>query len=84
VHNTFKDRWAIRSGSWVLIDAQDGAHSQVPEWFAKAEGFEPNPHAGMLFDLSVDVGQRHNVFAEHPDVVGKLRALLVSERARSK
>ncbi|MEM1449247.1 MAG: arylsulfatase [Planctomycetota bacterium] len=82
VHNTFKKRWAIRSGRWLLIDAPDGAHTRVPAEHAAAEGFGENPHPGMLFDLSADVGQRENLFGAHADVVERLRSLLAAERAR--
>ncbi len=82
VHNTFKDRWAIRSDQWLLIDAKDGAHTRVPAGHLTAEGFTKNTHAGMLFDLSRDVGQRANVFVEHPEIVNRLRSLLAAERAR--
>ncbi|MEM6674150.1 MAG: arylsulfatase [Planctomycetota bacterium] len=82
VHNTFENRWAIRSENWVLIDAQDGAHTRVPEAHLDAEGLEPNPHPGMLFDLSKDLEQRTNLFAEDPEVVARLRALLAKERDR--
>lgn len=82
VHNTFKDRWAIRSGQWVLIDAPDGAHSRVPDWFLAAEGLAAGTGEGLLFDLDADLGQRHDLFDQRPEVVAELRALLASERAR--
>ncbi|MEZ6015998.1 MAG: arylsulfatase [Planctomycetota bacterium] len=82
VHNTFADRWAIRSGDWVLIDAADGAHSKVPDWFREREGLPRETTPGLLYDLSLDPGQRNNVFGSHPDVVASLRSLLAHERNR--
>ena len=82
VHNTFAAHWAIRSERWLLIDAKDGAHTRIPAEHLEAEGFTENPHAGMLFDLTVDIGQRTNVFGEHPGVVDRLRKLLDRERSR--
>lgn len=82
IHNTFKDRWAVRRGRWLYVNAKDGAHSRIPDWYRKAEGIGPNPLEGMLFDLTADLGQRVNVLGEHRDVADSLAALLESERAR--
>ena len=35
-----------------------------------------NNPAPQLYDLSVDIGETHNVASEHPDVVRRLDALL--------
>ena len=80
VHNTRKNHFAIRRGDWLLIDAPSGNVSGVPEWFAEANGFEPNPHPGALFNLRRDVGQRHNLYAVEKDRVETLKRLLANTR----
>ena len=82
VHNTNKNRWAIREGSWLLVNAPDGAHSKVPDWYRQEHGLQKYKEAGLLFDLSKDLGQRNNLFADSPDVVERLQVLLARERAR--
>lgn len=76
VHNTRKDHFAIRERDWVLIDAPSGAISKVPAWVEQKNGYSTNPHEGMLFDLTDDLGQRENLFAQEPERVDALRARL--------
>ncbi|MFO1076288.1 MAG: sulfatase-like hydrolase/transferase [Planctomycetota bacterium] len=80
VHNTYADKWGVRSGDWLLIDAQDGGHRKLPEWFVQREGYEENPLPVMLFDMRKDPGQRHNLAGDRPDVVAELRVLLTKLR----
>jgi arylsulfatase A len=82
VHNTFKDRWAIRMDSWLLVDSDTGAHTRIPKWYTKAEGLVTNEHPAMLFDLTEDLGQRRNIYASQPEVVRRLREMLAKERSR--
>ena len=35
-----------------------------------------NDFPGVLYDLSQDLAERHNLYGEHPDVVKRLKALL--------
>ena len=37
----------------------------------------------QLYDLKTDVGEKHNVAAEHPDVVAKIEAYLKTARTES-
>lgn len=80
VHNTNANHYAVRQGDWVLIDAPSGTVSQVPAGFDEANGYTKNPHAGALFDLRSDIGQRKNFFAEQPERVKELQALLTRTR----
>ncbi len=80
VHNTARDRYAIRHGDWLLVDGTTGftvpRWPPPPEWCLK-HGYEPDTAgAGELYDLKADVGQRHDVAAEHPETVAELRELL--------
>lgn len=59
---------AVRDGRWKLKLPQRG-YPEVLEPLAKSELFW---HGLLLFDLQADPGERHNVAAEHPDVVARL------------
>ena len=76
VHNTMANAYAIRHEQWLLIAAHTGAVSQVPAWFDKEFGYEKNAHPGELYDLSQDLGQRHNLYAQHPEKIKELQSLL--------
>ena len=64
---------------WIDPRAPDGVTILAP-----FEQFKPNTHPGlrtgdapkpmMLFDLQTDPGEQHDVAAEHPEVVARLKA----------
>jgi arylsulfatase A len=86
VHNTAPQKYAIRHGDWVLIDARSGGQSRVPDWFMKAEGFAQNDQPGELYDLRADPGQRRNLYAAEPQRVADLLQrldVLVGDRRRA-
>jgi len=80
VHNTFENAYAIRSGKWLLINAETGIHSRRdPEELARWE--ERHDYSGdslpvELYDMENDPGQRNNLAGEYPDHVTELQALL--------
>lgn len=76
VHNTNAKGYALRHGDWVLIDARSGGVSPVPEWFDEAGGYAKNLHPGELYNLRDDLAQKHNVYADWPEKVADLKALL--------
>lgn len=80
VHNTNAKHYAIRHGDWLLVDAQTGGVSSVPPWFDETNGYGKNPHEGELYNLREDLAQKHNLYAEHPEKVAKLKALLAQVR----
>jgi arylsulfatase A len=82
VHNTMPNTYAIRHGAWVLIDAKTGGVSQVPTWFDEENGYLPHDQAGELYDLSNDLGQRRNLYGEHPEKVAELQAELARVRGK--
>ncbi len=81
VHNTTADGFAVRHDQWLLIAAKTGAVSQVPAWFDIENGYTTNDQPGELYDLSQDLGQRRNLYAEHPNKVAELQLLLKQIRA---
>lgn len=76
VHHSCNGKFAIRQGNWVFIDAPTGDDNKEPDWLKKERGYEPHSHPGELYDLSLDLGERRNLYAEHPDKVRTLKALL--------
>jgi len=84
VQNTFKDRYAIRKGDWVLIDSKSGMHSKVPEWFNEQFGYSDNEFEGELYNLEEDISQKNNLFGEHPEKVAELRTLLEKYKAEGR
>ena len=61
------DRVAIRKGPWKYIEAPANAK--------KGKGAE-------LYDIAADIGEQHNVIADHPDVAQELAALLQTYRQK--
>jgi len=53
---------AIRKGKWKLHFAKGAMFARLPD-----------PLNG-LYDLETDIGEEHNVFDQHPDIVQELRA----------
>ncbi len=82
VHNTNANGYAIRHGDWVLIAAKTGGVTKVPEWFDQANGYVKNTHPGELYNLREDLAQKHNLYADQPDKVQGLSALLEQVRAK--
>lgn len=82
VHNTLAGAYAVRHDHWVLIANKTGAHSPVPAWFDKENGYTKNQGAGELYDLRADLAQKHNLFANEPATVKELTTLLESIRAK--
>jgi len=82
VHNTNPDGYALRHGDWVLIEAKTGAVTKVPAWFDAANGYSKNTQPGELYNLKEDFAQKHNRYAEMPDKVAELSAMLAKVRAK--
>ncbi len=77
VHNTTANRYAIRHGDWVLIDAKNGYLSgRNKAWEAKHGYPADDGSAAELYNLKSDPGQRKNLASDHPERISELRALL--------
>ncbi|MBB6048821.1 sulfatase family protein [Armatimonas rosea] len=80
VHQAASGKFAIRKGDWVFIDAPSGNDNGKGE----PEALRPSPPhnlPGELFSLKDDPAERTNRYAERPELVRELKALL--ERAKS-
>lgn len=73
VHYASRGRFAIREGKWKLILA--------PEHAAPTEAVLGTP-SGQLYDLEADVGERSNLWQNHPALVERLRKLLEKHKAQ--
>jgi hypothetical protein len=80
-------KFAIRRGSWILIDSPTGDGNGArgePDWFKEQRGYKKNLDAGELYDLRQDLAQRHNLYASQPKVVQELKALLEKYKAEGR
>jgi arylsulfatase A len=82
VHNTQPNGYAVRHGKWLLVAAKSGGISQVPPSFAEENGYVKDDYPGELYDLSQDLGERHNLYGEQPGTVAELTELLAKIRAK--
>ena len=82
VHNTQPDGYAMRQDQWVLIAAKTGAVTRVPPWFDQQFGYASHDQPGELYDLSADLGQKSNLYAQRPDKVAELQELLKKLRVK--
>ena len=65
---------AVREGKWKFIDGQ-GSFGYA-HWREREERPGPEDPKGQLYDLENDIGERNNLFRQHPEVVSRLRDLL--------
>jgi arylsulfatase A-like enzyme len=84
MHHSAKGKFAIRQGDWVFIDAKSGDDSHEPDWFKQLRGYKPHNLPGELYDLSQDPAEHHNLYAEHPEKVQALKALLEKYKAQGR
>ena len=72
---------AIRSGNWKLHLPHDYIHPDPPGKGGKPGKYVTLKIASSLFDLSTDIGEEHDVAAQHPDVVKRLEEIAARARA---
>ncbi len=68
---------AIRQGPWKLIPWLGSGGFLTKPSRVKPAGGEPS---GQLYNLDDDPGEQHNLYAQHPEIVAKLSALLEKYR----
>lgn len=78
VQNTSADKFALRQGDWVLIDAPSGSAKKESESYLDYFGLEgyDKDNPGLLFNLKDDPRQMKNLYADHPEQVESMRKLL--------
>jgi len=67
---------AVLAGSWVFIDGPTGDDNHEPEWFKQERGYVADSQPGVLYDLSRDLSEKTNLYADHPEIVQDLKSLL--------
>ncbi len=72
VHHSSNGTFAIRQGSWKLIEGLGSGG------FTPPRSIKPGPGdpTGQLYHIEDDPGETNNLYAEHPEVVERLSALL--------
>ena len=77
VHHSLQGEFAVRQGDWVFVDAPDGNdRDNEPEWLKELRGYKAHNHPGELFNLAEDPSQKHNLYAQYPERVKQMKALL--------
>lgn len=76
VHNTAPDRYAMRDGDWLWINVRNGYQRPANAAWERKYGYTADHHQQQLFNLSSDLGQRHNVIDDHPERAGQMEQLL--------
>jgi arylsulfatase A-like enzyme len=79
VQHSAQGKFALRQGDWVFIDAptgDDNGPRGEPQWLKAERGYVPHDRPGELFNLRADPAQRHNRYAEQPQLVVEMKARL--------
>jgi arylsulfatase A len=73
VHHSASGFFAVRQGKWKLnLCAGSGGWSNPRPGSPEERGLAPD----QLYDLSADLGEQHNLAAEHPEIVTRLTKIL--------
>lgn len=73
--------FSIRQGRWKLdLTGSTGGYGNISQEEVAAQGLP----LIQLYDLENDIGETNNVYAEYPDVVNRLNALLESYKVRGR
>ncbi len=73
-----------RQHDFLYWEFHEGKASKQAVRMGKWKAVRPSPSEPLeLYDLSSDIGEEHNVAAEHPDVVAKIEAYLKTARTES-
>lgn len=79
IHHSARGKFAIRKGDWVFINAptgDDNGTNGEPNWLKEERSYTQHSHPGELFNLREDLAQRNNRYADMPELVTELKALL--------
>lgn len=80
IHHSADGMFAIRHGSWKLIEGLGSGGFTAPRRIPAGEG-DPT---GQLYNLEEDPGEENNQYDQSPEVVSKLAALLEEYKTRGR
>ena len=77
LHHSVDGMFSIRQGRWKLIAGLGSGGFTQPKRVEPGPGDPP----GQLYDLQADPAEQRNIWAEQPEVVATLTALLAASRS---
>ena len=81
VNHSVTGRFAIREGSWKLEFCPGSGGWAAPNDAAATQQKLPRV---QLYNLATDIGETRNLYAEHPEIVDRLRTRLETEIANGR
>lgn len=73
VHNTYANKFGLRSGKWILIKSKNGYTSRKSAQWEESRNYPKDDDQEVeLYDFSADPGQKFNVSKENPQIVARL------------
>jgi len=77
VHHSMMNEYALRQGDWVFIESKNGGGGQAePDWYRQNHNIPTHDQPAALYNLATDLREKQNLYAQHPDRVKTMRALL--------
>lgn len=77
VHHSMNNEYALRQGDWVYLESENSAHGAAePEWWRERNGVVKHTQPGELFHLAEDLKETKNLYAQYPERVREMKALL--------
>ena len=73
VHHSGSGMFSVRRGDWKLVLGLGSGGFSKPNWIEPASGAP----RGRLYDLRHDPAEQHDLYAQHPQLVAELEALLL-------
>lgn len=72
IHHSIDGSFSIRKGQWKLEMCAGSGGWSYPRPGEESKGLPPL----QLYNLDADIGERRNVYKDHPDIVDELKSLL--------
>ena len=71
------DEYGLRQGDWVLIESRNGGGGNAePAWWRERHGIKKDDEPGALYHIKEDLRETKNLYAQYPERVREMRALL--------